>query len=111
MALEVSKTTCCVVGGGPAGVTQAIQLFAHRGFARVFENPGPIRAPWQLKTATKIPGIHRAVGYAMGIGARPEHVHEEVRARPRRFRVTTAVFAEIGIAASAAAFSWAAWKA
>ena len=31
----------------PTRVTQAIQLFAHRGFARVFENPGPIQAPWQ----------------------------------------------------------------
>jgi 2-polyprenyl-6-methoxyphenol hydroxylase-like FAD-dependent oxidoreductase len=95
----------------PTRVTQAIQLFAHRGFARVFENPGPIRAPWQLRAAVKIPGIHRAVGYAVGIGARPEHVHEEARARLRRLRVVTAVFAGIGIAASAAAFSWAAWKA
>jgi hypothetical protein len=64
-----------------------------------------------LKTAMKIPGIHRAVGYAVGIGARPEHVLEEVRERPRRLRFPTAVFAGIGIAASAAAFSWAAWKA
>ena len=65
----------------PTRVTQAIQLFAHRGFAQVFENPGPIRAPWQLKAAMKIPGIHRAVGYAVGIGARPEHVREEGRSR------------------------------
>ena len=95
----------------PTRVTQAIQLFAHRGFARVFEKPGPIRAPWQLKAAMKIPGIHRAVGYAVGIGARPEHVREEVRGWPRRVRIPTAVFAGIGIAASAVAFSWAAWKA
>ena len=95
----------------PTRVTQTIQLFAHRGFARVFENPGPIRAPWQLKAAMKIPGIHRAVGYAVGIGARPEHVREEARGRPRHLRMPTAVFAGIGIAASAVAFSWAAWKA
>ena len=95
----------------PTRVTQAIQLFAHRGFAQVFENPGPIRAPWQLKAAMKIPGIHRAVGYAVGIGARPEHVREEARDRTRRLRMPTAVFAGIGIAASAVAFSWAAWKA
>ena len=95
----------------PTRVTQAIQLFAHRGFARVFENPGPIRAPWQLKAAMKIPGIHRAVGYAVGIGARPEHVREEARRRPWRLRMPTAVFAGIGIAASAVAFSWAVWKA
>jgi 2-polyprenyl-6-methoxyphenol hydroxylase-like FAD-dependent oxidoreductase len=95
----------------PTRVTQAIQLFAHRGFARVFENTGPIRAPWQLKAAMKIPGIHRAVGYAVGIGARPEHVRAEARCRPGRLRMPTAVFVGIGIAASAAAFSWAAWKA
>ena len=29
----------------PTRVTQAIQIFAHRGLARVFENPGPIQAP------------------------------------------------------------------
>ena len=60
----------------PTRVTQAIQLVAHRGFARVFENPGPIDAPWQLKAALQIPGIHRALGYAVGVGARPEHVRE-----------------------------------
>jgi 2-polyprenyl-6-methoxyphenol hydroxylase-like FAD-dependent oxidoreductase len=94
----------------PTRVTQAFQLSAHRGFARVFENPGPIRAPWQLKVALKIPGIRRAVGYAVGIGARPEHVHEAPRATPRSSRAATAVFAVMGIAASAVAF-WAARKA
>jgi type VI protein secretion system component VasF len=58
-----------------------------------------------------IPGIHRAVGYAVGIGARPEHICEDARDRPRRLRIPTAVFAGIGIATSAVAFSWAAWKA
>jgi 2-polyprenyl-6-methoxyphenol hydroxylase-like FAD-dependent oxidoreductase len=96
----------------PTRVTQAIQIFAHRGFARIFENPGPIRAPWQLKAATKIPGIHRAVGYAVGIGARPEHVHGEARMRPRHSRMATAVCAGIWIVASAVAFScvWKAWN-
>jgi hypothetical protein len=42
----------------------------------VFANPGPIQAPWQLKMAVRIPGIQRAVGYAVGIGVRPEHVRE-----------------------------------
>ena len=95
----------------PTRVTQSIQLIAHRGFARVFEDPGPIRAPWQLKAAMKIPGIHRAMGYAVGIGARPEHVHEKAKTRPRRFRLANTVFAGIGIAASAVALSCVAWKA
>jgi 2-polyprenyl-6-methoxyphenol hydroxylase-like FAD-dependent oxidoreductase len=95
----------------PARVTQAIQTVAHRGFARVFENPGPIQAPWQVKVGSRIPGIHRALGYAVGIGMRPEHVREQAWARPRCPRLATAIFAGIGIAAVAAAFSWAAWKA
>lgn len=68
----------------PARVTQALQLMAHTGFARVFANPGPIKAPWQLKTVLGIPGIHRALGYAVGIGVRPEHHRIERRADPTR---------------------------
>ena len=29
----------------PTRVTQVVELFAHRGFSQVLENPGPIRAP------------------------------------------------------------------
>ena len=92
----------------PTRVTQAIQVFAHRGLARVFENPGPIHPPWPVKVASQLPGLHRALGYAVGIGMRPERVQENARARPRYYRPTTAVFAGIGIAAAAAALGWAA---
>ena len=95
----------------PTRVTQSIQIFAHRGLARVFKNPGPIQAPWQVKAATRIPGIHRALGYAVGIGMRPEQVREKAWGRPRRPRLAAAAIAGIGIAALAAAFGWAAWKA
>ena len=95
----------------PTRVTQAVQMLAHRGLARVFENPGPIQAPWQVKVVTRIPGIHRAMGYAVGIGMRREHVGEKDWARKRCPRLATAIFAGIGIAAVTAAFSWAAWKA
>lgn len=94
----------------PTRVTQAIQLAAHRGFGRLFENPGPIQAPWQLKAAVRVPGIQRAVGYAVGIGVRPEHVHDEPIARPRCSPVFKVVFAGLGIAVAATALSWAAWK-
>jgi 2-polyprenyl-6-methoxyphenol hydroxylase-like FAD-dependent oxidoreductase len=67
----------------PTRVTQSMQLFAHRGFARVFENPGPLRAPWQLKVVTSIPGIHSALGYVVGVGIRPEHVREKTEANKR----------------------------
>jgi 2-polyprenyl-6-methoxyphenol hydroxylase-like FAD-dependent oxidoreductase len=96
----------------PTRATQAIQTFAHRGLAKVFEVPGPIQAPWQIKVATRIPGIHRAIGYTVGIGVRPEHVRDEASASRRCPRLAKAVFAGIGIAAvAAAAFSWATWKA
>jgi 2-polyprenyl-6-methoxyphenol hydroxylase-like FAD-dependent oxidoreductase len=94
----------------PTRATQAIQTIAHRGLARVFETPGSIQAPWQLKVASRIPGIDRVMGYAVGIGMRPEHVREKTGARPRWPSVATAIFAGIGIV-SVAAGGWAAWKA
>ena len=83
----------------PTRVTQAIQLAAHRGFARVFENPGPIQAPWQLKAAVRIPGVQRAVGRAVGMGVRPEHVRGEQSARPASSRMPRMALAALGIAA------------
>jgi 2-polyprenyl-6-methoxyphenol hydroxylase-like FAD-dependent oxidoreductase len=102
----------------PTRVTQAIQLSAHRGLAHVFENPGPIHAPWQMKAAARIPGIQCAVGYAVGMGARPEHVREETSARPLRSLAATAAFAALatatiatlGIAATTGVLTWIAWK-
>src|SRR5579884_2610688 len=58
----------------PTRITQALQVNAHRAFEYIFEKPGPIHAPWQLKVAVSIPGIQRVVGYTVGIGIRPEHV-------------------------------------
>ena len=58
----------------PTRVTQYMQLNAHKAFARIFKNPGPITAPWQLKAAVHIPGLQRLMARAVGVGARPEHV-------------------------------------
>ena len=58
----------------PTRVTQYMQLNAHKAFARIFKNPGPITAPWQLKAAVYIPGLQRLIARAVGLGARPEHV-------------------------------------
>lgn len=93
----------------PTRVTQAAQVVAHRGFARVFENPGPIKAPWQIKAATHIPGIHRVLGRAVGMGARPEHIRE-AREGQRCSRVAVAAFAALGMTAAVAAAGWAAWR-
>ena len=97
----------------PTRVTQAIQLAAHRGIAHVFENPGPIQPPWQMKAVQHIPGIHRALGYAVGVGVRPEHVSERKEAHRRGAILGGFVSAGVGIAAGlagAAICGWATWK-
>lgn len=58
----------------PTRVTQALQVNAHKMFARVFETSGPMKAPWQLKVLTQVPGLQRVMGHLVGIGVRPEHV-------------------------------------
>jgi 2-polyprenyl-6-methoxyphenol hydroxylase-like FAD-dependent oxidoreductase len=58
----------------PARVTQMIQVNAHKLFERVFESSGPIKAPWQLKAVTQVPGLQHIMGHVVGIGVRPEHV-------------------------------------
>jgi 2-polyprenyl-6-methoxyphenol hydroxylase-like FAD-dependent oxidoreductase len=99
----------------PTRVTQAIQLVAHRGIARVFEIPGPVHAPWQMRAAQRIPGIHRALGYAVGVGARPEHVRpehlrEDRWTKPRGACLAALACASIGGVAAAGVCGWVAWK-
>jgi len=94
----------------PTRVTQAIQISAHRGLARAFENPGPIKAPWQVRAAVRIPYIQRAVGYAVGIGVRPEHVRDEMPTRSWRVRAAKCACTMVAVAAAAGILSWAAWR-
>jgi 2-polyprenyl-6-methoxyphenol hydroxylase-like FAD-dependent oxidoreductase len=63
----------------PTRVTQFLQVNIHKGFARIFQNPGPLKAPWQLKFAFRVPGVQRLLGYAVGIGIRPEHIRKAGR--------------------------------
>ena len=85
----------------PARFTQTIQVGAHRGFARIFDNPGPLKAPWQVKLALGIPGIHRLLGYAVGIGARPEHVRNARHPAPRgRSLLSVSIGVIAGVAAA-----------
>src|SRR5271169_2988799 len=58
----------------PTRVTQRVQVFAHSVLQRVFENPGPAKAPWQLKVAVQIPGIQHVFARVVGMGVRPEHI-------------------------------------
>ena len=78
---------------------QFLQERAHAGFANVFDNSGPMRAPWQLKLAVHIPGIQRIVGRAIGIGLRPEHIGSS---KPKRATNRAWIVAGCSIAAGLA---------
>ena len=69
-------------------------------FARVFENPGPLEPPRLFKLAAGIRGVHRALGHAVGVGIRPEHVGNGRRSTNRK-RAATAflIGAALGTAA------------
>jgi 2-polyprenyl-6-methoxyphenol hydroxylase-like FAD-dependent oxidoreductase len=58
----------------PTRVTQQVQVLAHKAFEKIFENPGPATAPWQLRLAVEIPGVQHALARAVGMGVRPEHI-------------------------------------
>jgi 2-polyprenyl-6-methoxyphenol hydroxylase-like FAD-dependent oxidoreductase len=58
----------------PARVTQAVQANAHKAFAWVFRQTGPMKAPWPLKVVMRIPGLQHVTGRLVGVGVRPEHV-------------------------------------
>ncbi len=64
----------------PTRTTQFLQVQAHKLFAKIFQNPGPAKAPWQLKVAVNIPGVHDLLGRVVGNGFRPEHI---AGAKPR----------------------------
>jgi 2-polyprenyl-6-methoxyphenol hydroxylase-like FAD-dependent oxidoreductase len=90
----------------PTRMTQAVQVKIHDVFARVFENAGEIHAPLAFKVATHLPGLHRALGYAVGVGVRPEHVRtESPRPARRRAGLTVAIAAALGVAAGIMGFT------
>ncbi|HLH09237.1 MAG TPA: FAD-dependent oxidoreductase [Terriglobales bacterium] len=68
----------------PTRVTQAMQANAHKALEALFRNPGPVKAPWQLKVAVKIPGISHVLARAVGVGVRPEHIAGARRSRAYR---------------------------
>lgn len=84
----------------PTRVTQFFQVNAHKGFEYVFSHPGPLKAPWQLKVATNIPGIQNLVGRAIGVGVRPEHIRRASDPRPsllRRIAIGAGIAAAVAV--------------
>jgi len=89
----------------PTEVTQALQANAHKLFEKVFQNPGPAHAPWQLKVAVQIPGVQRALARVVGIGVRPEHIQKAAR-RPK-CATTKLVKIAVGVGVIAASVAFA----
>ena len=58
----------------PTRVTQFLQVNAHKGLQYVFNNPGRVTAPWQLKAVVSIPGIQKVTARVIGMGVLPEHI-------------------------------------
>jgi len=90
----------------PTRVTQELQANAHKAFKKVFENPGPAQAPWQLKIAVEVPGIQRALARVIGLGVRPEHI---AGAQPRPTcdkALAVKIAVGIGVAAATAALTY-----
>jgi hypothetical protein len=66
----------------PTQLTQFLQMNVHRAMDRfLFQNPGPLRAPWQLRLAMAVPGVQRLTGRFVGIGVRPEQIRPSTRER------------------------------
>jgi 2-polyprenyl-6-methoxyphenol hydroxylase-like FAD-dependent oxidoreductase len=83
----------------PTRVTQFVQMNAHKGLQYVFRHPGPLKAPWPLKVAVRIPGIQHLTARMVGMGVRPEHIRE-VKARPgllKRFAIGAGIAAAVAV--------------
>ena len=85
----------------PTRVTQFLQTNAHKGLEYVFQQTGPLKAPWQLKIATGVPGLQHIAGRVIGIGIRPEHIRDTQTGRSAEGLLKRiAVFAGTVIAAA-----------
>jgi 2-polyprenyl-6-methoxyphenol hydroxylase-like FAD-dependent oxidoreductase len=65
----------------PVKVTQAVQVaIQNRIIAPALESDEPIKPPFVLKLLKALPILRVIPAYAVGIGARPEHIHSPDRA-------------------------------
>ncbi len=82
----------------PTRATQFMQVQAHKGFEYIFAHPGPIKAPWQLKVVSRIPGIQHVTGRFVGIGVRPEHIRGAQRPPLlKRIAIATGIAAGVAV--------------
>jgi 2-polyprenyl-6-methoxyphenol hydroxylase-like FAD-dependent oxidoreductase len=83
----------------PTRMTQAAQANAHKLFAHLFRQNGPLQPPWQLKAAVQVPGITHVIGRAVGVGVRPEHINDARRSPAYRNERMVKLALGLGIAA------------
>ncbi len=83
----------------PTRATQGAQVNAHKGLAYVFRQQGPMRAPWQLQAAVRLPGLQHVLARGIGIGVRPEHVAGTAKTSPVSRWLKVAAGLVIGAAA------------
>jgi len=89
----------------PTVVTQRMQSFAHSQLVKGFENRGPAKAPWQLKTVFQIPGVQRLTARTIGIGVRPEHVKGAYSSRDWKSACIKTIAIGVGVATAVLAVS------
>ncbi len=87
----------------PTRATQGLQVNAHKLFEKIFQNPGPAVAPWQLKVVVGIPGIQRVLGRIVGMGVQPEHIAGAESRRSCDHKLLVKIAAGIGVAAASVA--------
>jgi 2-polyprenyl-6-methoxyphenol hydroxylase-like FAD-dependent oxidoreductase len=85
----------------PTRAIQFMQANAHRAMARMFQNKGPLTAPWQLKAFLRLPGLRLVLGRAIALGPRPEHINGGQRLRSGG-RLATRIAVCAGIVAAVA---------
>ena len=67
----------------PTRLTQAVQVAAqNRMLNPLLDSTRPPRVPWVLKLIDRWPALRALPAYAVGVGARPEHVHSPELTRP-----------------------------
>ncbi|HLI86428.1 MAG TPA: FAD-dependent oxidoreductase [Bryobacteraceae bacterium] len=68
----------------PVRVTQWLQTLVHNQMDRLFDQPGPFEAPWQVRALLAIPAVPHLVGRFVGMGIRPGHIGEPAKPAPTR---------------------------
>ncbi len=86
----------------PTKVTQFVQVNAHKLLQKVFQNPGPAKAPWQFKAAVNIPGLPHVMARVIGIGVRPEHIQDATKKSACNGQYLKKVAVGIGLVAAGA---------